>query len=990
MSRPWTGAVRLLIVAACVGQPGAEGARADGIKSIEAEGLQIAYFDPAENYLVPYATQCFVNSLRAQQQLFGYQPDGGVAILLQDFSDTGNASIVGSPRNRAFIDIAPQNLAFETFSPGERMYTKANHELVHLVTSEMPNAQDRRWRTLLGGKVGPVAEHPESILYQYLTAPRVAAPRWYQEGSAVFMETWMGGGLGRAQGGYDEMVFRAMVRDGATFYDPLGLVSKGTEVDFQTGANAYLYGTRFMSYLALQYSPEQLLAWWRRDDASRRYFADDFARVFGLPLPRAWQDWIEWEHGFQRKNLAAVAAHPITAHRDVARSGLGAISRAYLAPDGETLYAAVRYPGRVPHLVAIGLRNGRVTELAEVRGAQPYRVTSLAFDPESGTLFFTTDHFNYRNLLALDLNTRETRTLIADSRIGDIVFNRADRSLWGLRVNNGFLVVVRLLPPYTDWEAVHVFPYNEVVWDLDLSADGKLAAVSFAGPSPDGSGAQAMQLRVLSTDSLLAGDAKPVTQLELGTAIPEGFIFSPDGRHLYGSSYYTGVSNIFRVEVATGKLEALSNAELGYFRPLPLDAASLLVFRYSAAGFVPATIPIAPTEDLSAITFLGERIAAQRPIVQRWNTPSPASVDFATVASRPADYSPSRELELESLYPVIEGYKDSASVGVHARFSDPVGFDTLLATVGYSPDGGLPEKERLHAAVEYRHSLWTFGGRWNGADFYDLFGPTKRSREGYSAYVGYERPLIYSPPEEMSLQADLAYYGDLDSLPAFQNIASPTDRLLTANLALEYEYPRSSIGYVDDETGHLWALDAHTYVADGEVIPSLFGKFDAGFALPAGHASVWLRSAAGVNWGDRDNPLASAYFGGFGNNYVDNGAAKRYREIFTMPGFEIDALSGKSFVKSMVEWNLPPLRFERWGSPGFYASWARPALFATALVTDLDDGDFREDAYNVGFQVDVQLQVLHRLPMMLSFGYASGFGGGGRGEDEFMLSLKVL
>ena len=60
----------------------------------------------------------------------------------------------------------------------------------------------------------------------------------------------MGGGLGRAQGAYDEMVFRAMVRDNARFYDPLGLESEGTSVDFQVGANDYLYGTRFISYLA--------------------------------------------------------------------------------------------------------------------------------------------------------------------------------------------------------------------------------------------------------------------------------------------------------------------------------------------------------------------------------------------------------------------------------------------------------------------------------------------------------------------------------------------------------------------------------------------------------------------------------------------------------------------------------------------------------------------------------------------------------------------
>ena len=101
-------------------------------------------------------------------------------------------------------------------------------------------------------------------------------------------------------------------------------------------------------------------------------------------------------------------------------------------------------------------------------------------------------------------------------------------------------------------------------------------------------------------------------------------------------------------------------------------------------------------------------------------------------------------------------------------------------------------------------------------------------------------------------------------------------------------------------------------------------------------------------------------------------------------------MNGRSFVKGMLEWNLPPIRFEKLGTPGFYGNWLRPAVFTTALVTNPESGDERIDAYNVGLQVDLQLHVLNRLPMMLSLGYAKGFEGDGRGEDEFMLSLKIL
>ena len=139
------------------------------------------------------------------------------------------------------------------------------------------------------------------------------------------------------------------------------------------------------------------------------------------------------------------------------------------------------------------------------------------------------------------------------------------------------------------------------MYDLDVSPDGTLLSASVG----DVSGKQS--LRVLRAESLLKGDATPIAAFDFGAAIPSNFVFAPDGKALYGSSYYTGVSNIFRYDLATGKLEAISNTETGFFRPIPVGGDQLVVFRYTGEGFVPARIDATPLADVSPITFLGER-----------------------------------------------------------------------------------------------------------------------------------------------------------------------------------------------------------------------------------------------------------------------------------------------------------------------------------------------------------------------------------------------
>ena len=964
-----------------------------GLQSVETDQLRLLYFDPTETYLVPRVIQSYHDSMDVHQRIFDYEASEKTTVLLVDFADYGNANATAVPGNLVMLQVSPIIPSFETFAPAERMYTLMNHEMVHVVTTDQPASVDSRYRRFFGGKVLPIPDHPESALYHYLTTPRDASPRWYLEGIAVFLETWMAGGLGRAQGAYDEMKFRTMVRDDAHFYDPLGLVAEGVEADFQVGANAYLYGGRFMTYLAYTYSPERLIDWIKRTDDGERAHDKEFKRVFGLSLNDAWEDWVQWEHEFQQRNLEAIRQFPLSEYQNLADGGLGSMSRAYYDPQRNSLIAGMRYPGVVAHIGEYSLDERRVRHLEDIKVPMLYTVTSVAYDADSGTVFYATDNKAYRDLMAVDVNTGKARMLLHDARIGELVFNKADRSIWGLRHLSGYVSLVRIPYPYEEWDLVHTFPYGTVVYDMDISADGAMLSGSFG----DVDGQQS--LKIFTLGDLLEGKLNEIAGFDFGHAIPEGFVFSPDSRFLFGSAYYTGVSNIFRYELENGELEAVSNSETGFFRPIPLDNENLIVFNYTGQGFVPAKIRATPIEDVAAVTFLGTETVRKYPQLRDWQVDPHSSVPAESRIVSRDEYVPAKNLRLESIYPIALGYKDSVSIALKTNFSDPVMLDTLGISLGYSLDSDLPSNERPNVMIDYRHSVirnsplagtWRLGARLNHADFYDLFGPTKQSRKGTRFYVGYEKALLYDDPRLLEFSTELNHYANIDALPRFQDVPASIDKLTTLDARLGFSHVRSSLGHVDDEKGIKWNIIASANYVDQDTIPKIGGNFDFGFALPLKNSSIWFRNAVGAAFGDADDEFANFFFGGFGNNYVDHQEVKRYRESYAMPGFELNAIPGRNFHRAMLEWNLPPIRFSRAGTSNFYSSWARPAIFASALTTNLDESALRQEATSYGVQIDFQFKVKSRYPLTLSFGYALGYLDGSRSDEEFMVSLKVL
>ena len=209
---------------------------------------------------------------------------------------------------------------------------------------------------------------------------------------------------------------------------------------------------------------------------------------------------------------------------------------------------------------------------------------------------------------------------------------------------------------------------------------------------------------------------------------------------------------------------------------------------------------------------------------------------------------------------------------------------------------------------------------WNRSDFDGLCGPVKRSRKGFAAKLGYDWLVIYDAPRRFDVTVDLAYYDQIDTLPTAQNISTTFTRLVTGEVAARYTDVKRSLGAVDDEKGYTWALVYTGNRVSGEITPQVRGEIAYGFPLPLPHSSLWLRGAAGWANGDRNSTVANFYFGGFGNNYVDDKSIKRYRDYDSLPGFGIDEVSALSFVRGMAEWDLPAYVFESVGTPGFHSA----------------------------------------------------------------------
>ncbi|MDW8330912.1 MAG: hypothetical protein RMK43_04615 [Cyclobacteriaceae bacterium] len=982
------------------------------LNKIETQDLRLITYDFGHKYILPHAGRCFHNALNFHKKLFDYTPSEKITVLIQDFGDFGNGGATAVPRNVITMGLSPFSYTFETSPAGERVFSMMNHELVHVIALDNSSSSDRFFQKIFFGKVAPTKENPLSGFYSYLTSPRRYSPRWYHEGIASYVETWMSGGVGLAMGSYDEMVFRTRVLDKARIYTAQGLEAEGTTTDFQGKTNSYLYGTRFMGYLSYQYGPEKIIEWVSRRDGSRRAWSAQFKNVFGKPLNQSWNEWIDFEKKWQQENIQRIKEYPVTPMEVISHQTIGSVSLPHYDKKRNVVYIAVNYPGQVPHLAALDLKTGKLNRLHDIKGAALFYVSSLTFDKHD-KLYFTTDNDAWRDLMCYDLQTKKVTRLQRDFRTGDLAYNQKDQSIWGIKHLNGYSTIVQIPQtpdksgrPYSAWRQRYTLPYGHDIFDIDISPDGKLLSAAVS----DYRGNQSLLLFRL--DSLEVNKVSMDTIFNFEISSPQSFRFTDDGRYLIGSSYYSGVSNIYRVDLQTKEIVPMSNAITGLFRPLQINDEKLLAFNFTANGFQPVFIPNQPVEEIGTIEFLGNKTIEKHPILKTWELPMASSTDIniEALTREQGQYRPGKHIALNSAYPIITGYKNFIGAGYTFNLADPLNFREFEFTVSYTPRSWqnklaseadttnliLEDDERLHLSLTGKIGRYNFSLHHNPASFYDLFGPTRVSRRGTMGRLEYTRPLIWDMPRKLDLTVGTGFFYGLQKSPFFQQIDTQefTDSLfINLDASLVYSNLRSSIGAVDPEKGFRWTFRTLSATSNGKYYATLVGSWDVGFQLPVNHLSLWLRTAAGSSLNDEFNPFTRFGFAAFGNNIIDYQAARRYRNIFSFPGVGFDAsrfIIAKSFAKGMAELVLPPIRFRHAGTLNFYSNWMQFSLFSSLLTTS--EPEFGKSRFiNAGAQLDIKLVIFSLLESTFSVGYA-------RAADllnkdtfqEWMVSLKLL
>ena len=189
--------------------------------------------------------------------------------------------------------------------------------------------------------------------------------------------------------------------------------------------------------------------WIGRQPGSRAYYSSHFRAVFGRSLEDAWAEWVTHEKTFPAGEPRARSGNtdhpgggPVVA---VAGLRVPRLLRSIVTDD----LCRLELPGRSGARGGDLRRDGRSAAPDGHQGAAHLPSGVARLGPQGPSALLHDRQWRASRPGVSRSRDRPHARAPEDARIGDLAFNRADQSLWGIRHLNGLASIVRMGPPYT-------------------------------------------------------------------------------------------------------------------------------------------------------------------------------------------------------------------------------------------------------------------------------------------------------------------------------------------------------------------------------------------------------------------------------------------------------------------------------------------------------------------------------------------------------------
>ena len=789
-----------------------------------------------------------------------------------------------------------------------------NHELVHVVQGDIASEEDRRWRRLLPRQGRRPAAKPGIAALQLSHDPALHAPRAGTSRAARYSSRrgWAAGWAARRAATTRWCSARWCATTPISTIRS-GLASRGTQVDFQVGVerlplrHALLHVARVRVFAGEG----------RRVDQARRRQRALLLRPISAGVRHAARAGLAGA-GSPSSTSSSGAISPRSASsrsRHTARWSRTRWDRCRACtttrrPARSTAPSAI--PGVVEHVGALNTRDGSVRRLADIKRAMHYRSRRLPTIRPADRLLHQRQLRACRDLMAVDVKTGEERMLLEDARIGEMVFNPVDRSLMGVR---------HVTTASPRWCAFRI----RTTSGPRCTGFPTSTCPTTSTSRPTGGCCRRRSARSTATSTCAcgsstrssAGDMKPLSEFRFGQSVPgELRVLAAMGATCTAAATTRAFPTSSATRWPPARSRRSPTRKPASSGPCRSPTGASWCSTTPGTGFVPAIIEPQADRGRQRDHVPGHR--------GRGEVPRRQDVAGAAAQHRrrgKADHGqgpvhPAEDMSTSPTpIPVVQGYKNTAGDRISVQLRGSAAVSRISASPRPTrPDNNLPGDQRGHIDITGRYRVLARRAVLEPVRLLRPVRPHQAQPQGLCGQARLRLTLIYDAPRKLEANFDIAYYDQIDTLPNAQNVETNFTRLVTGRGRAPLHGCAAIAGRSRRRKGHRLeaGLPGESRQRPGDARSSTAVSISACHCrLP--HSSMWSRTAAGVANGDYNTTVANFYFGGFGNNYVDDGPIQRYREYYSMPGFGLQEISALKFVKEMVEWNVPPVGLRECG-----------------------------------------------------------------------------